>query len=71
MRVWVAVALEAPTHTERLDLPDPVHGVHAAVTLHAAHATRDMRGVIEIGVIGKIMYADPLGDQCCNSPRVA
>ena len=60
VRVWVAVALEAPTHTERLDLPDTVHRVYAAVTLHAAHAPRDMRGVVEIGVVGKIMYADPL-----------
>ena len=55
----VTVAVQAPSHGERLRAMHYFHLVNAAVTLHATHSTRDMRGVIEIGVITKLVNLDP------------
>ena len=55
----VTVAIQAPAHGERLRAMYDFHLINAAVALHATHSTRDMRGVIEIGVITKLVNLDP------------
>ena len=54
------VTAYAPSHAERLDLPDAVHGFYIAMALLALHFARnDMLGVVEIGMIREIVDFDP------------
>ena len=55
----VTVAIQAPAHGERLRAMYDFHLINAAVALQATHSTRDMRGVIEIGVIAQFVHLDP------------
>ena len=55
----VAVAVEAPAHAERRHLGDRFHLVDAAVAGDAADAGRHVRVVGEIGVVGKLVDANP------------
>ena len=55
----VAVAVEAPAHAERRHLGDRFHLVDAAVAGDAADACRHVRAVGEIGVVGKLVDANP------------
>ena len=55
----VTVAIQAPSHGERLRAMNDFHLINAAVALQATHSTRDMRGMIEIGVITQLVNLDP------------
>ena len=55
----VAVAVEAPAHAERRHLRDRFHLVDAAVAGDAADSCRHVRAVGEIGVVGKLVDANP------------
>ena len=60
------MAVQAPSHGQRLDLSDLLHPVDPAVAGNAADATIDVGAVIEIDEIGQIVYPHPrnrfLGD---------
>src|SRR5690606_11363692 len=60
--VWprIAVAVETPAHAERLLDAHDLHLVDAAVTAHAADARREVDAVIEEGVVGHLVHANPL-----------
>ena len=55
----VAVAVEAPAHAEGRHLGDGFHLVDAAVAGDAADSCRHVRVVGEIGVVGKLVDANP------------
>ena len=55
----VAMAVEAPAHAERRHLRDRFHLVDAAVAGDAADSCRHVRFVGEIGVVGKLVDANP------------
>src|SRR5699024_3600965 len=55
----ITVTVEAPAHAQRLHLPDDVHAIYAPVTAFASHADIDMCGMIEIGIIRKVVYPYP------------
>ena len=55
----VAVAIQAKTHAQRLRFVHFVHLVYAAMAFHAADATRNMHGMIEIGVFWHMMDLHP------------
>ena len=50
---------QAPTHAQRRYLPHFLHLVHTSVAAHATHACREMSLVVEIGVFGNFVDADP------------
>ena len=58
-RAGVAVAVEAPTHAERLDLLHDLHLLDVAVAAHAADARADVGVVVEVGVVGQLVHAHP------------
>ena len=53
------MAVEAPAHAEGRHLSDRFHLVDAAVARDAADSCRDVRVVGEIGVVGKVVDANP------------
>ena len=55
-----AVAIEAPTHRKRADLVNDLHFVDVAVATLAGNPAIDVRGVVEIHVIGCFVHFDPL-----------
>ena len=55
----VAVAVEAPAHTERRHLRDRFHLVDAAVAGDTADSCRHVRAVREIRVVGQLVDANP------------
>ena len=57
MRLWVAMAVQAPAHAQRLGLVNHLHLVHPPVARHAAHAPPHMRTVVEIHEIRQIVHA--------------
>ena len=57
----IPVTGNAPSHAERLHLPDAVHSLYIAMALVALDLTRDnMLGMIEIDMIRKIVDLNPL-----------
>ena len=55
VRAWVAMAVEAPAHAQRLRLRDDVHLVDTPVARHAAHAAVHVRrGVSCVECHGKV-----------------
>src|ERR1700730_7991082 len=56
----IPMAVQAPTHRERLFLVDNVHVVHLTVAAHAADAAIDVHRVIEIRKIGYLMNFYPV-----------
>src|SRR5690606_26904154 len=59
VRLWVAMAIEAPAHAELFLLVDDFHLVHTAVARHTANAARHMRAVVEVDVVGQVVHFDP------------
>lgn len=59
VRSGIAMTIETPPHAERLDLLHNIHLVHTSVATDAAHARGNVRLVIEINVIRKLMNLDP------------
>src|SRR4029453_19350057 len=55
----VAVALEAPAHTEGCHLRDSLHLVDAPVAGDTADSRRHMRPMREIGIVGQLGDAYP------------
>ena len=56
----IAVAIQAPTHAERLSLLDYNHLGHVAVTTDTANASINVDTVIEVSEIGQVVYSKPL-----------
>jgi len=59
LRRWVAMAIEAECHAQRLIMVNLFHLVDGAVTFDAAYAAIDVDGVIEINEVGHAMNLDP------------
>lgn len=55
-----AMALETPLHRERLIDANDVHLIDASVTGRAPDADGEVHAVIEVGVIGQLVHANPL-----------
>ena len=58
--VRVAMTVQTELHRQRLDLSNDFHLVDSTVTLHTAHATRDMGTVIEVHEIWQVMNTEPI-----------
>ena len=54
------MTLEAPAHTQRFHLRHHVHLVNPAVARHAADASRYVRVVREVSVVGESVDSDPM-----------
>ena len=54
-----AMAIEAPGHAERLVVPDLFHLVDSTVAAHTTHAPCNVDRVIEVGIIGQLVDANP------------
>ena len=61
------MAVETPTHAERRHQRDRFHFVDAAVAGDATHARRQVRAMVEIGVVGKVVDANPAHRPACGS----
>ena len=59
VRTGVAVAVEAPAHAEGRHLSDRFHLVDAAVAGDAANPCAHVRVMGEVGVVGKVVNANP------------
>src|SRR4030095_16673292 len=57
--IRVSMAVETPTHTERRHQRDLFHLVDAAMTGDAPDAPGQVRAMVEIGEIGKVVDANP------------
>jgi len=60
IRLRVAMAVQAPAHTERLVLVNFFHLIDPAVTAHAADAAGHVGAVVEVSVVGEIVDLHPL-----------
>lgn len=60
MRLRIAMTIQAPLHGQRLHLRDDIHFVDSAMARDAADTCGDMRAVIEINKIWKVVNALPL-----------
>jgi hypothetical protein len=61
-----AVALNAPSHSQVVDLVDSVHLRHFAVTFCTVQfPDYNMLGMIEIGMIGQVVDPDPFDAFAC------
>src|ERR1041385_6513222 len=56
----LAMALETPSHGQRLNLFDSLHCFHRPMAALAGHSGNDMLAVIEVDKIGKVMDLNPL-----------
>ena len=59
IRFGIAMAIQAPAHTEGLVLAHHIHLIDAAMAGHATDAHRHVNAVIEVDVIGKIVNPFP------------
>lgn len=59
VRTWIAVAVEAESHRQRLGAIGQRHRVHATVTLDAADAFSDVNIVAEEDIIGQHSHPIP------------
>ena len=59
MIFWFTVTIEAPLHRHGFDLGDDFHFVDPAVAGNATDAAVDVRGVIEVNKVRKVMDALP------------
>ena len=64
------MAIETPGHALWLVLVDDLHFIDRAVAAVAAHATVHMHSVVEIGVVGNLVDADPV-DWLAGFPTLA
>jgi len=58
--LYVAMAVQAPAHAERLDLMDSFHLINATVAFHAAYSSRDVNAVVEVDVVWELVNPNPL-----------
>jgi len=56
----VPMAIQTPTHGQRLMLIDDVHMVHVAVAADATNSTINVNRVIEVSKIRDLMYPHPV-----------
>ena len=54
------MAIQAPGHALWLVLVDDLHFIDGAVATVAAHATVHVNSVVEIGVVGNLVDANPV-----------
>ena len=59
MRCRIAMALQTPSHAQRLRLIDLFHRIDSAMARDATDTTSQMRFMVEIDVIRKVVYTDP------------
>ena len=59
VHLGVAVAVEAPPHTQRLVLSDHLHLMDGTVTALAADTGTDMGAVTEVRVVGQVVDPNP------------
>src|SRR5882672_2594075 len=59
VRRRVTMAVEAKTHAQGFVMAHFVHLVNAAMALHATDAARDMDGMVEINVVGRLVNLHP------------
>src|SRR6187431_2628602 len=60
VRLWVAMAVQAPAHAERLVLIDLFHLIDPPVTAHAADAAGHVGAMVEVDVVGEVVDLHPL-----------
>src|SRR6478735_4065462 len=60
IRLWIAMAVQAPAHAERLVLVDLFHLIDPTMTTHAADAAGHVGAVIEVSVVREVVDLDPL-----------
>src|SRR5579871_2156857 len=65
-RLGVAVAVEAPTHSQRRRLPHQRHLIDVAMTGGAADPLRHVNAVVEVDVVGQDMYSVPVNGFVCS-----
>jgi hypothetical protein len=58
-RPWIAMAIDAPLHVERLSSPHQWHRIHATMTGHTSDPFRDVNAVIEVNEIREIVHPIP------------
>ncbi len=61
-----AVTLETPAHAELFLLVDHFHLVNATMAGNTAYPSRDMRAVVEIGIVRQVVYLDPFDGNSCR-----
>src|SRR6478609_8867825 len=59
VRLWIAMAVQAPAHAERLVLVDLFHLIDPTVTAHAADAAGHVGAVVEVGVVREVVDLHP------------
>jgi len=59
LQLRFSVALQAPSHCQRLHFADHFHLIQLAVAIRAIDSTIHMYRVIEIGIVGQAMNALP------------
>ena len=60
MRRRIAMAIEAPSHAERLHLIDLLHCIDATMARHATDSASHVGAVVEVNIVGQIMNPHPL-----------
>lgn len=70
MRRWIAVAIKAPLHFQRLDPHRQRHLVDTAVTGYAANAIRQVDAVIKVDKVRQVMNASPMKSGNSLAPTV-
>src|SRR5882724_4465018 len=56
----MAVTFQTPFHLQRRRLKSNRHLIHSAVACRTADAFVYMNAVVEIGIVGQVMYPNPL-----------
>ena len=57
--IWIAMAIQAPSHTQRLDLFHDLHLVDPSMTGHTTYSRCKVHAVIKKCVVGQHMHIDP------------
>ena len=55
----IPMAIQAETHAQRLRVADFIHLVDFTVALHATNPAVHMHGMVEINVVGRLVYLNP------------
>lgn len=59
MLLGLTMTVQAPTHAQGFLVNDHRHLVHLAMTAHAADASPDMHGMVEVNVVRRLVDPDP------------
>ena len=70
MLLGLTVTIEAPPHAERLVLEHNLHVVDPAVTRYAADTALNVRRMVKVHVVWKVVDANPL-DRLSTFPACA